>query len=178
MVGLNLERLDHLANISRVISAVMGAGTVLAVFFTSRLLFEDYLGAFLAGLALALSQLFVFYSHVGNVDVPCVFWFVWGVYWGLKAVYIGRWRHFVLMGLCFSLSICTKDAMVGYVAGMVPAFWLAMIGKNRADFFKEGACCGFGFPVFLRPVAGYPYFSASVRREDVTLDRRIWRERI
>lgn len=131
--ALNLERLDHLANISRVISAVMGVGTVLAVFFASRLLFEDYLGAFLAGLALALSQLFVFYSHVGNVDVPCVFWFAWGVYWGLKAVYIGRWRHFVLMGLCFSLSICTKDAMVGYVAGMVPAFWLAMIGKNRAD---------------------------------------------
>jgi len=131
--ALNLERLDQLANISRVISAVMGVGTVLAVFFALRLLFEDYLGAFLAGLALALSQLFVFYSHVGNVDVPCVFWFAWGVYWGLKAVYIGRWRHFVLMGLCFSFSICTKDAMVGYVAGMVPAFWLAMIGKNRAD---------------------------------------------
>lgn len=131
--ALNLERLDLLANISRVISAVMGVGTVIAVFLTSRLLFDDYLGAFLAGLALALSQLFVFYSHVGNVDVPCVFWFALGVYWGLKAVYIGRWRHFVLMGLCFSLSICTKDAMVGYVAGMVPAFWLAMIGKNKAD---------------------------------------------
>jgi hypothetical protein len=131
--ALNLERLDQLANISRVISALMGVGTVLAVFFASRLLFEDYLGAFLAGLALALSQLFVFYSHVGNVDVPSIFWFAWGVYWAVKAVYIGRWRHFVLMGLCFSLSICTKDAMVGYVAGMVPAFWLAMIGKSRAD---------------------------------------------
>lgn len=130
---LNLERLDLLANISRIISAVMGVGTVLAVFFASRSIFGDYLGAFLAGLALALSQLFVFYSHVGNVDVPSVFWFAWGVYWAVKAVYISRWRHFVLMGLCFSLSICTKDAMVGYVAGMVPAFWLAMIGKNKAD---------------------------------------------
>ncbi len=130
---LNLERLDKLANISRVISALMGVGTVIAVFLASRLFFEDYLAAFLAGLALALSQLFVFYSHVGNVDVPCVFWFTWGVYWGLKAAYIGRYRHFALMGLCCALSICTKDAMAGYVAGMVPAFWLAMIGKNRAD---------------------------------------------
>lgn len=131
--ALNSERLDLLANISRVISAVMGVGTVLAVFLASRLVFRDYLGAFLAGLALALSQLFVFYSHSGNVDVPCVFWFTWGVYWAVKAVYIGTWRHFVLMGLCFSLSICTKDAVVGYLAGMVPAFWFAMICKNRAD---------------------------------------------
>lgn len=130
---LNLERLDTLAKISRVISATMGTATALAVFLTVMWLFGDYMGALLAALALALSQTFVFYSHVGNVDVPCVFWFAWGIYWAVKAIYLGKWRHFVLMGLCFSLSICSKDAVGGYLAGTALAFWLTMIGKARAD---------------------------------------------
>ncbi|NIA30748.1 MAG: hypothetical protein GWP06_12655 [Actinobacteria bacterium] len=130
---LNQKRLDKLAIISRVISLLMGVGTVISVFMMARLLFKDYLSAVLAGLALAVSELFVFYSHAGNVDVPSIFWFAWGLYWAVKSIYIGKWRHFVLMGLCFSFSICTKDATAGYLAGMVPAFWLAMIGKVRAD---------------------------------------------
>lgn len=131
--SMNLQRLDLLAKISRMISVVMGTGAVVAVFFTAMYLFRDYPAALLAALALALSQLFVFYSHVGNVDMPCVFWFVWGIYWAVKAIYVGKMRHYVLMGLFFSLSICTKDAILGYLAGMVPAFWLAMTGKARGD---------------------------------------------
>jgi len=130
---LTLDRLDLLAKISRLISVAMGVGTVLAVFFTSRLLFGDYSAGLLAALTLTLSQLFVFNCHLGNVDVPCVFWFAWGIYWAVKAARLGKYRHFVLMGLFFSYSISTKDAVGGYLIGMAPAFWLATISRSRAE---------------------------------------------
>ena len=129
LTTLNQQRLDILARISRIITVVMATGTVLAVFLTAMLLFEDYLAALLSALTLALSQLFVFYSHVGNVDVPYIFWFTWGVYWAVKAVYIGKWHHYILLGLFCSYSVCTKEPAGGYVLGLGFAVWAAMIGK-------------------------------------------------
>lgn len=132
--SLNLQRLDILARISRFIGVAMGVGTVLAVFFTARFLFRDYLAGLLAALALSLSHLFVFYCHLGNVDVPYIFWFAWGIYWGVKAVYVGKWRHFILLGLFNGYSVCTKEPAGGYVIGLGIAIWVAMIGRDlKAD---------------------------------------------
>ena len=131
---LNTERMSILIMVSRIISALMGVGAVVAVFLTARLLFNDDLAAFLSGLALSFSMHFVFYNHLGNPDAPCTFWFAWGLYWAVKATYIGKWRHFILLGLFCSLAVCTKDAVAGYVVGLGFAMWLAMIGAAlRAD---------------------------------------------
>ncbi len=127
--ALNLQRLDVLAKISRIISVVMGTGTVFVVFLISRLLFRDYLAALLAALALAVSQLFVFYSHVGNVDIPYIFWFACAVYCGIKAVYTDKCHYFILLGLFSGYSVCTKEAVAGYVIGLGIAIWIAMVGK-------------------------------------------------
>lgn len=142
---LNQSRLDKLAHISRIIVMLMGVGTVIAVFMTTRILFDNYLSAVFSGLALAFSNLFVFYSHVGNVDVPCIFWFAWGIYFTATSIYVGRWFHFALMGLCFSFSMCTKDAMVGYVIGMIPAYWFLSIdkAKNQGKSLKKAVCAVF-----------------------------------
>lgn len=142
---LNQSRLDKLAHISRIIVMFMGVGTVIAVFMTARILFNNYLSAVFSSLALAFSNLFVFYSHVGNVDVPCIFWFAWGVYFMAKSIYVGRWFHFALMGFCFSFSMCTKDAIVGYVIGMIPAYWFLSIhkAKNKGKTLKETVCAVF-----------------------------------
>ena len=128
-ITLNLQRLDILAKISRIIIVVMAIGTVLAVYLTAKLLYKDYLAALLSALTLALSQLFVFYSHVGNVDVPYIFWFTWGIYWAVKSVYIGKWHHYIFLGLFCSYSVCTKEPAGGYVVGLGFAVWAAMIGK-------------------------------------------------
>ncbi|MBN2139316.1 MAG: glycosyltransferase family 39 protein [Sedimentisphaerales bacterium] len=131
--ALTLDRLDLLAKISRLISVAMGTATILAVFLTGRLLFADYLAGLLGALALALSQLFIFYCHVGNVDVPLLFWYAWGIYWTVKAIRFAKYRHFVLMGLFFSYCVSIKEAMGGYLIGLAAAFWLAEIAKARAD---------------------------------------------
>ena len=128
---LNTEQISTLIMVSRIISALMGAGAVVAVFLTARVLFNDDLAAFFAGLVLAFSMLFVFYNHSGKPDAPRTFWFAWSLYWAVKATYIGKWRHFAFLGLFCSLAVCTKDSMAGYVIGLAIAVWFAMIGRAR-----------------------------------------------
>jgi len=130
---LNLPRLALLARITRIISVIMGTGTVIIVFLIAIRLFQDYLAALLSALALTLSQLFVFYCHQGNSYIPYVFWYALGFYWMLKVMHSGKLRHYVFMGLCFSFSICTYDAVGGYLAGLALAFWLAMIARGRVE---------------------------------------------
>ncbi len=129
-VVFDMTRYDTLAKISRVISLCMGVGTVLAVFAVVSAFFSDRLAAFLAALALSFSALFVFYSHLGNVDVPYVFWYTWGLYFAAKSIYAGKWRHFILMGLCFAFSICTKEAIAGYLVGTGIAYCFVKAGKS------------------------------------------------
>ncbi len=128
---LNIERVSKLIIISRVISAIMGVGSVVAVFMAARLLFRDNIAAVFSGLALAFTMLFVFYSHLGNVDSCSVFCFAWSLYWTVKAVYVGKWRHFALSGLFCALAVCSKDPMGGFVAGLGLAMWIAGAGVVR-----------------------------------------------
>ena len=142
-------RYSTLVIVSRAISAMMGVGAVVALFLTARLLFGDWLCAFFSGLALACSMLFVFYSHLGNMDVPCAFWFAWSLYWAVKAVYIGKWRHFVLLGLFCALTVCTKDPAAGLVIGLGLAVCLAMTGlaRQRGQSFKKSVTSVFNLKV-------------------------------
>ena len=151
---LNTERLSTLVIVSRIVTILMSAGAVVAVFLTARLLFSDDVAAFFSGLALVLSMLFVFYSHLGNVDVPCAFWFAWSLYYAVKATYIGKWRHFVLLGLFSALAICTKDPVAGYVIGLWVAMWVAMAGAARDSGkpFKKALASIFRVKVFVAAV--------------------------
>lgn len=128
---LDTNRISTLIIISRIIAAFMGAGAVLAVFLTARKLFEDNTAAILAALALSCSMLFVFYCHLGNLDIPAAFWFAWSCYWAVKAVLIGKRRHFVLLGLFCALAVCTKEPLLGFVIGLGFAVWFAMAARIR-----------------------------------------------
>jgi len=147
----NTARYSKLVLVSRTISALMGVGAVMAVFLTARLLFGDWLCAIFSGLGLALTMHFVFYSHLGNFDVPCTFWFAWSLYWAVKAVYIGKWRHFVLLGLFCALTVCTKDPAAGFVIGLGMAVWLAMTGlaRQRGQSFKKSITSIFNLKILV-----------------------------
>ncbi len=156
----NTERFSTLVIVSRTISAFMGIGAVVGLFFTARLLFGDWVSAFFSGMALACSMLFVLYSHLANMDVPCAFWFAWSLYWAVKAVYIGKWRHFVLLGLFSALTVCTKDPAAGFIVGVAIAVWLAMFAAARdaGQSFKKGLTCIFSLKVLAAVlVAGFVF---------------------
>jgi len=129
---LTLPRLALLAKITRIISVVMGIGIVIAVFLISVRLFESYLAGIMAALTITLMQLFVFFCQQGTLYIPYVCWFAWGFYWMIRVIYDGKWYQYILMALCFSFSICTYDAVGGYLAGTGLSFCLAMIVKGKA----------------------------------------------
>ncbi len=132
----DLKRLDFLAAISRWIILVMSLGTIWAVFLISRYLFGDFWSALLSALTLAVSQLFVFFSKVGCVDVPSVFWLAWATYFAVRAVYEARWRQYILAGFCAAYTFCTKEGCAGYVLGLGIGTWILMLYVR----FKQG--CG------------------------------------
>lgn len=148
---LTIQRVSTLIMISRFVTALMAAAAVIAVFMTARVLFADTIAAFFAGLTLAASMLFVLYSHTGNVDVPCTFWFAWSLYWAVKAVYISKWRHYILLGLFASFAICTKDPAGGFVVGLGLAMWITMAGviREHQGSIKKALLCVFNKKVLV-----------------------------
>ncbi len=132
---LDMERLDYLAAISRWIILVMSQGTIWAVFLISRYLFRDFWAALLSALTLTASQLFIFFSKVGCVDVPAIFWVTWATYFAIRAVYEDRWRQYILMGFCAAYAFCTKEGCAGFILGLGFGTW-ALMSYVR---FKEGA---------------------------------------
>jgi len=115
---LDLGRANTLSLMARVITALMGAGAVAAVFLAARVLFESDLAAFLAGVAMACAHEFVFYAHTGNTDVPAVFWYAWCVYWAAKILKTGLWRYYILLAVFAVLAVGTKDPTIGFIIGL------------------------------------------------------------
>lgn len=119
---LNAERLCILAKIARWIVVFMNLGTILAVFLLTKYLSGDYLSALFAGLALSVSYLFVFYSSLGHIDVPFVFWFSWTCYFAVRAVYEHKWHQYILAGLLAAYTVCTKEGYAGYIPGLAAVY--------------------------------------------------------
>ena len=109
--------MTKLVIISRAITALMGAIAVLATFLITQRLFHDLLAAWLAGLALSFNGLFVFYAHVGNVDVPLACWVSWTLYFGIRTVQEKRSIVAVMLGVCAACAQGTKDPAAGYLVG-------------------------------------------------------------
>jgi hypothetical protein len=129
--NLDYNRMNTLIFTANIISMLMGVGAVIAVFLTARILFDDFLAAFFAALSLALCQEFLFYSHLGNVDVPATFWFAWGAYFAVKAAYIGKVRHYIFAAIFCAFSTCTKDSIPPFIAGLLIAIAILIITKAK-----------------------------------------------
>ncbi|MCI0498346.1 MAG: glycosyltransferase family 39 protein [Planctomycetales bacterium] len=119
-----VDRLKTLAMMSRWISVGMSVAGVFGVMLIAFSLFGDFLSAILSGLALSLCYLYVFFSHVGNVDIPYVFWFIWASYFGLKAVQKSSCRCFLLLGFCAAMLVCTKEGASMYLPGLGIGLWV------------------------------------------------------
>lgn len=146
---VHAERFGVLIVISQMISALLGAGAVVGLFYTALRLFGDALGAVLSGVALATTQTFVFYNHLGNLDGPAAFWFAWSLFAAAGVLHEGKRGDFALLGLFVALTVCTKDATGGYIPGVLAALGVTALRTERARktrFFRDGKV---GLLVFL-----------------------------
>jgi hypothetical protein len=177
--SLDINRISTLIILSRIIVAIMGVGTVIATFLTTRQIFEDNTAAIFSALALTCSMLFVFYCHLGNLDVPATFWFAWCCYWAVKAVLTGKRRHFILLGLFCSLTICTKEPLLGFVVGLGLAIWLAMgaLTRQAGGSWKKAIFSVFTANVIvsaLIAVLCFALLSGLLTHPDVFFKRMDW----
>ena len=119
--------------VSRTMRAVMGAGIVLAVYVLALSVAPGAaVAAIVAAAAAAFSQVLVFYSQVGNVDVPMTFFFAWSLVAWQHAVRGGGLASHAAFGALGGAALACKEPIYG--AYMLPGLALvALAWRSRTE---------------------------------------------
>ncbi len=125
-------KISLLILIGRAATVVMAIGAGLGLWSAARVLTGDEAASVLAAVALMIGAAFTYFAHLGNVDIPSVFWFTWSVFFFARLLRSGRWSDAVLLGLLGSFAISTKDAVGGMYAGLA----LALIVEDARRTLK------------------------------------------
>ncbi len=129
----------------RLVSALMGAGTILIVYLLGKKLDGRTTG--LSASAILLSSLwFMFRARSGNLDVPLIFWEVLTVYFLISKG--KKWLYFATVS--FAALILTK-ALVGF--GLLPLIFF-ILWFRRKELSKNTLVKAF----FLWGVIVFPWY--------------------
>lgn len=93
--------------VSRILSAFMGALTVIPVYLCAKKLFGVRV-AYLSAVILAIFPYHVHASHFALIDVPMTFWFTWSVYFSVMVFYEKKYVYYLLAGVFAGLATSTK----------------------------------------------------------------------
>lgn len=122
--------LGILIGVSRVISALMGAGIVAAVYALARALRVERSGALIAAGFAAVSHALVVYAHLGNLDVPVTFWFTLSLLAAVRLADTGGRREALLFGALAAAALATKDPIIGAYALGGPLLWVLLARRS------------------------------------------------
>ncbi len=122
-------QLSQLMRVSRALSVLMGVGTVLAVHRLALRVHRDRDAALGAAAVAAVTSLLVFYAHLGNLDVPVVFWLTLSLVFLQDAAERGARRDFVALGLATGCALGTKEGVIG--AYVLPGLALLAVHARR-----------------------------------------------
>ncbi len=111
---------------ARIVTVLMGVGSVLAVYWAAGKL-TGRTGALVAAGILCIAPLHVQHSHFATVDVPSTLFVALALGFAVKALREDEWRWYLLAGLMSGLAAGTK-----YNAGLVVFAIIA------AHFFGRG----------------------------------------
>jgi 4-amino-4-deoxy-L-arabinose transferase-like glycosyltransferase len=117
---------------ARAASALMGAGSVMAVYWAGKRAFGEGVG-FVSALIICFAPIHVQHSHFATVDVSCTLFVALALGFALRAGSGGRMWDFVLCGVMSGLAGATK-----YNAGLVvlalPAAYIVLDRKARPSW--------------------------------------------
>jgi 4-amino-4-deoxy-L-arabinose transferase-like glycosyltransferase len=91
----------------RLVTALLGTLTILAIYFLGRRLFGRKVGL-LGALLYAVTPLAVLHSHFLTVDVPSTFFVVMALLWAVRLLERQTWADYVLAGVWVGLASATK----------------------------------------------------------------------
>ena len=144
------EKIARLIIRSRWITVFMSLGAVLATAGAGWLLFGRRWVGFCAGLTLATCAEWTYFSHLGNLDIPHMFWFSLSL-----LAYIQAWRTdrawcFAVLGVLTAVTVATKDAVAGMYVGMALVLIVGrVIRARRAGAATVGAMLAAVMPKLL-----------------------------
>jgi 4-amino-4-deoxy-L-arabinose transferase-like glycosyltransferase len=121
--------------IGRGVSAVLGLGTVLVVYWCGRELYGR-LGAALAALTTALMLPFAYYAKMTNLDVPYLFWFAVSLLAYVRILKHHRRGDYLLFAASAALAVGTKDQ--AYALFVLPTLAI-LIARWRRSHEAGGA---------------------------------------
>lgn len=98
----------------RLLSALLGAATVLCVYFAAKKLFDNERYGLFSALFLSVSLFHVTYSHLAKPDITMLFFLMLGFSFAVLYYKEGRRTWSLLAGLFAGLAVSTK-----YPAGMI-----------------------------------------------------------
>lgn len=126
-------KITLLTYISRAITVIMAVGAVFALWLAAMVLTQDRTAAAFAAVAFGTGAAFVYFAHLGNVDVPSIFWFCVSLIFYFRLLRGGSMRSSGLLGLAGALCISTKDNWAGMYAGMAVVLLISEWRRLRRD---------------------------------------------
>jgi len=134
-------KIGALILVARFVTVGMAVGALVALWFATKVLTNEPVAAGVGSMAFGCGAAFTYFSHLGNVDVPSLFWFTISLIFYFRAIATRSIRDAVLLGFFGSLCISTKDNWAGMYPGMAVVllacewrFHRASFGAGRAAF--------------------------------------------
>jgi 4-amino-4-deoxy-L-arabinose transferase-like glycosyltransferase len=145
--------------ITRSLTAILGALTVIPVFLTAEKMFGRKAG-WLAGLAFAITPFHVWHSHYSMPDVPMVFFLAWALYFIVKILFKNASANYLLAGLFIGLAASTKYNGLLIAGGLVLAHFMRVFSEKNEkliDLDSWGKLLIAGLASIVSFIAGTPY---------------------
>jgi len=132
------RQLSVLIILSRILTAIMALGVVYWTYQISLLVFRDPLAAVLGALILTCSNVFVFHAQLGNVDVPCLFWFAWSLYYYARILQTNELKNYLAFGFLSACALATKESIVGAYVLVGMTLYAVHVKRALSDLKTPG----------------------------------------
>ena len=139
--------------LSRSFSAILGALTVIPIYFTAKTIFGKKAGL-LSGLALAIAPFHVWHSHYALADVPMMFFLSWSLYFSSRVLFKKDAQAYIWAGLFAGLAASTKYNGL-LIAGALVLAHLFRVFSEREEKLLDIKSWGKLILAGLASVAGF-----------------------
>jgi 4-amino-4-deoxy-L-arabinose transferase-like glycosyltransferase len=157
--------------LGRAATAMLGALTIVVIYAAGRRSLGGP-GAFVAGLALAVSPLHVVHSHFITADVPLAFFVALCFLFALQAAEDGGRGAYALVGVAAGLAAATKHSGVLAGAFLVAAHMFRPPGNRRGSYLLIGVAAAGASYLIATPFAALDFSTwwAGVRQAGTLYD--------
>ena len=132
-----LTSLTVLLLISRLISAIMGSLAVVFIYLAVKNLY-GHKAALFSALCVGLSYKFILFAHLGNLDMPYVFWLSLTIYSYIRLLKTYKLKYYILLGVFAALAMSTKDQILGFFVLLpIPLLYLHFKHHLRESGFNK-----------------------------------------